>query len=73
MALTVIYALAVVGSILAVLLLSSFTAVGPTEVGLITKRFSFKKLPEDNPVAFKRFPPVPFFSSSARRSRHEIR
>jgi regulator of protease activity HflC (stomatin/prohibitin superfamily) len=52
MALAVIYVLAVVGSILAILLLSSFTAVGPTEVGLITKRFSFKKLPEDNPVAF---------------------
>jgi len=52
MALAVIYTLAVVGSILVILLLGSFTAVGPTEVGLIMKRFSFKKLPEDNPVAF---------------------
>ncbi|MGB9608716.1 MAG: hypothetical protein ACPL7E_09280, partial [bacterium] len=26
--------------------------IGPTEVGLVTKRFGFKKLSEDNPIAF---------------------
>ena len=33
-------------------LLPSFRRIGPTQVGLVTKRFSFKKLTEDNPVAF---------------------
>ncbi len=32
--------------------LQSFHAIGPTEVGLVQKRFSFKKLPNDNPIAF---------------------
>ncbi|MGB7683047.1 MAG: SPFH domain-containing protein [Candidatus Acidiferrales bacterium] len=32
--------------------LLSFRRVGPTEVGLVLKRFSFRKLSEDNPVAF---------------------
>ena len=27
--------------------------IGPTQVGLVVKRFSFKKLSEDNPIAFK--------------------
>ena len=31
---------------------SSLRRIGPTEVGLVTKRFSFKKLAKDNPVAF---------------------
>ena len=26
--------------------------VGPTEVGLVLKRFSFRKLKDDNPIAF---------------------
>src|SRR5437870_4594918 len=30
----------------------SFRRIGPTEVGLVTKRFSWKKLSEDSPVAF---------------------
>jgi len=34
-------------------LLPSFHRIGPTQVGLVTKRFSLKKLSEDNPVAFK--------------------
>ena len=33
--------------------LSSVNNIGPTEVGLVTKRFSLKKLPEDNPIAFR--------------------
>ncbi|MGD0654162.1 MAG: SPFH domain-containing protein [Thermoguttaceae bacterium] len=36
-----------------ILLLPSIRIIGPTEVGLVTKRFSFKKLPEDNPIAFR--------------------
>jgi regulator of protease activity HflC (stomatin/prohibitin superfamily) len=32
--------------------LLSINIIGPTEVGLVQKRFSFKKLPEDNPIAF---------------------
>jgi regulator of protease activity HflC (stomatin/prohibitin superfamily) len=31
---------------------NSITVIGPTEVGLVIKRFSFRKLPEDNPIAF---------------------
>jgi len=34
-------------------LLPSFHRIGPTQVGLVTKRFSLKKLSEDNPVAFQ--------------------
>jgi hypothetical protein len=36
--------------VLSVLL--SIHVIGPTEVGLVQKRFSLKKLPEDNPIAF---------------------
>jgi len=32
--------------------IASLRRIGPTEVGLVTKRFSFKKLTKDNPVAF---------------------
>lgn len=31
----------------------SFRRIGPTEVGLVTKRFSHKKLVKDNPIAFE--------------------
>jgi len=31
---------------------ASLRKIGPTEVGLVTKRFSFKKLARDNPVGF---------------------
>ena len=30
----------------------SFRRIGPTEVGLVTKRFSHRKLAKDNPIAF---------------------
>jgi hypothetical protein len=47
------YPLLVIGGVLAALYaLSSFHKIGPTEVGLVTKRFSAKKLTKDNPVAF---------------------
>src|SRR5215468_7580883 len=33
-------------------IIASLHRIGPTEVGLVTKRFSFSKLAKDNPVAF---------------------
>jgi hypothetical protein len=36
-----------------ILIIPSIRIIGPTEVGLVIKRFSFKKLREDNPIAFK--------------------
>lgn len=38
---------------LALIVLKSVHSIGPTEVGLITKRWSTKKLADDNPIAFK--------------------
>jgi len=38
---------------LAILILPSIRKIGPTEVGLVTKRFSGSKLEDDNPIAFK--------------------
>ena len=35
-----------------VLIYKSVHLIGPTEVGLVNKRFAFRKLPEDNPIAF---------------------
>ncbi|MFH0989168.1 MAG: SPFH domain-containing protein [bacterium] len=35
-----------------VIILPSIRMIGPTEVGLVTKRFSISKLSEDNPIAF---------------------
>jgi hypothetical protein len=39
--------------ILLVLILPSIQTIGPTQVGLLTKRFSFKKLKDGNAIAFK--------------------
>ncbi|MBL8212961.1 MAG: hypothetical protein JNK87_19755 [Bryobacterales bacterium] len=36
----------------AVIVLPSLVRIAPTEVGLVTKRFSQKKLADDNPIAF---------------------
>lgn len=33
--------------------MKSITTIGPAEIGLVTKRISFRKLPEDNPIAFR--------------------
>src|SRR5215510_15982599 len=38
--------------VVAVYIVLSLHKIGPTEVGLVTKRFSFRKLTKDNPVAF---------------------
>ena len=48
--------LAVVGIIVILVvafLLKSIKTIGPTEVGLVTKRFGLGKLADDNPIAFK--------------------
>src|SRR5713226_859212 len=47
------YPLLAIGILLAAgYVIASLHKIGPTEVGLVTKRFSFKKLAKDNPVAF---------------------
>jgi hypothetical protein len=43
---------AAIAVLLAVLILPSLRVIGPTQVGLITKRLGFTKLTEDNPIAF---------------------
>ena len=40
-------------SLAAILILPSLHRIGPTEVGLVTRRFSAKQLKEDNPLAFE--------------------
>ncbi len=45
----------ILGSLVAlavILVVPSIRIIGPTEVGLITKRFALKELPGDNPIAF---------------------
>lgn len=37
---------------LALIVLPSIRIIGPTEIGLVMKRFGFRKLTEDNPIAF---------------------
>jgi hypothetical protein len=39
-------------ALIAILVVPSIRIIGPTEVGLVTKRFALSKLPEDNPIAF---------------------
>ena len=41
-----------VAFVVVVFVLPSIRIIGPTEVGLVTKRFSFRKLHDDNPIAF---------------------
>jgi uncharacterized membrane protein YqiK len=38
---------------LAVLIFPSIRIIGPTEVGLVMKRFGFRKLSNDSPIALK--------------------
>src|SRR6478752_3314619 len=48
----VLLALAIV-ALVVICLLKSIKTIGPTEVGLVTKRFGLGKLGDDNPIAFK--------------------
>jgi uncharacterized membrane protein YqiK len=50
-ALLIVIAVAVV--LLLLVLLKSVHRIGPTEVGLVNKRMSVKKLTDDNPIAFR--------------------
>lgn len=36
----------------AIIIFKSLKSIGPTEIGLVNKRFSFSKLTDDNPIAF---------------------
>jgi regulator of protease activity HflC (stomatin/prohibitin superfamily) len=50
----VVYSLAGFGGFLLLLILGkSLHKIGPTEVGLVAKRFAVRKLSEDNPIAFR--------------------
>ena len=44
--------LAIIVAVAAIVILLSTRLIGPTQVGLVTKRFGFKKLSDDNPIAF---------------------
>ena len=62
--------------ILVIVASKSISVIGPTQIGLVRKNFSFKKLRDDSPIAFKgeagyqakllmpglRFKLYPFFS-----------
>lgn len=41
-----------IGLFLLIILLRSFHSIGPTQIGLVIKTISFKKLPDENPIAF---------------------
>lgn len=41
------------GVVVLFVIVQSITSIGATEVGLVTKRFSFKKLTDDNPIALR--------------------
>jgi regulator of protease activity HflC (stomatin/prohibitin superfamily) len=43
----------IVVALVVLLVLPSFRRIGPTQVGLVIKKFSFKKLSQDNPIAFE--------------------
>jgi regulator of protease activity HflC (stomatin/prohibitin superfamily) len=42
-----------IAALIAILVVPSIRIIGPTEVGLVTKRFALSKLPDDNPIAFR--------------------
>lgn len=45
--------LAVLLTLAGILILLSLHRIGPTEVGLVTRRFSHRRLTDDNPIAFQ--------------------
>jgi hypothetical protein len=45
--------LAVLVVLFVALVWPSIRIIGPTEVGLVTKRFAWRRLPDDNPIAFR--------------------
>ncbi len=53
MSVAIVVLVVVVVALALLIALQSFHTIGPTEVGLVQKRFSFKKLPNDNPIALR--------------------
>ncbi|HET7490229.1 MAG TPA: SPFH domain-containing protein [Acidimicrobiales bacterium] len=49
---TSIVALAVLAAVTILVLVKSVHRIGPAEVGLVTKKLGFKRLDDDNPIAF---------------------
>jgi len=45
--------IAVVVALVVIVVLKSFHTIGAAEVGLVSKRFAFRKLSDDDPIAFK--------------------
>ena len=43
----------VVVVLIVAIVLKSFHSIGAAEVGLVSKRFAFRKLSEDNPIGFR--------------------
>ncbi len=52
MSLVIIVIAVILAAYVVLTVLLSINVIGPTQVGLVQKRFSLKKLPEDNPIAF---------------------
>jgi regulator of protease activity HflC (stomatin/prohibitin superfamily) len=50
----VLWVIIVIAALLVIVFVSSIHRIGPTQMGLVIKRFSFKKLSEDNVIAFKK-------------------
>jgi uncharacterized membrane protein YqiK len=48
-----VIAIIVVVALVVIVMLKSFHAIGSTEVGLVSKRLAFRRLSEDNPIAFR--------------------
>ena len=42
----------IVAALVAIVVLRSLVSIGPAEVGLVTKKFSLKKLGDDDIIAF---------------------
>jgi regulator of protease activity HflC (stomatin/prohibitin superfamily) len=47
------WTVSILGAVVLIVLLPSLRAIGPTQVGLVTKRFGLRKLCDDNPIAFR--------------------
>src|SRR5438105_9580935 len=43
----------IVVALVVIVVWKSFHSIGAAEVGLVSKRFAFRKLGEDNPIAFR--------------------
>jgi regulator of protease activity HflC (stomatin/prohibitin superfamily) len=53
MGLAGIIVILIVAALVVIAVFNSVHVIGPTQVGLVNKRFALRKLPEDNPIAFR--------------------